>query len=135
MLLKAATLHQFTFTMNKYNYRLLFRRNTQLNDHCTLYMNSLKTINQELSYFYPKILCSYKIGLYPPPRVITPSLIEMRVQSKKFSSTFSCDFDQFCSLRFVQFSYAVIFSRSLIIHVPNRQQDARILITCMQCDT
>ena len=28
-----------------------------------------------------------------------------------------------------------IFSHSLIIHVPNHQYDARILIACMQFDT
>ena len=39
---KAAALHQFTFTMSNYNYRPLFRHDTQLNNHQTLYMNSLK---------------------------------------------------------------------------------------------
>ena len=39
---KAATLHQFTFTVNNYNYHPLSRRDTQLNNHNTLYMNSLK---------------------------------------------------------------------------------------------
>ena len=38
----AATLHQFTFTVSNYNYRPLSGRDTQLNNHHTLFMNSLK---------------------------------------------------------------------------------------------
>ena len=34
--------YQFTFTMSNHNYRSLSRRDTQLNNHYTLYMNSLK---------------------------------------------------------------------------------------------
>ena len=61
---KVATLHQFTFTMSNYNYRPLSKRDTRLNNHYTLYVNSLKkkTIDQALTSFYQKILCSYKIG-------------------------------------------------------------------------
>ena len=39
---KAAILHQFTFTMSDDDYRPLSRHDTQLNNHYTLYMNSLK---------------------------------------------------------------------------------------------
>ena len=39
---KAASLHQFTVTMSNYNCRPLSRRDTQLNHHYTLHMNSLK---------------------------------------------------------------------------------------------
>ena len=39
---KVAILHQFTFTVSNYNYHPLSRLDTQLNNHYTLYMNSLK---------------------------------------------------------------------------------------------
>ena len=39
---KAATLHQFTFTVSNYNYRPPSGSDTQLNNHYTLYMKFLK---------------------------------------------------------------------------------------------
>ena len=51
---KAATLHQFTFTMSNYNYRLLYRRDTQLNNHYTLCMNSLKDHLSGIDFFFIK---------------------------------------------------------------------------------
>ena len=38
-------------------------------------------------------------------------------------------------LHSIQTNLWIYFSHSLIIYEPNHQQDARILITCMQCDT
>ena len=39
---KAAVLDQFTFTISNNNYRPLSRRDTQLNNHLTSYINFLK---------------------------------------------------------------------------------------------
>ena len=44
------------------DYRSLSRYDTQLNNHYTLYMNSLKDHQPRIDFFNQKILCSYKIG-------------------------------------------------------------------------
>ena len=55
---KAAALHQFT--MSDHYYRLLSIRDTLLNNHYTLYINS-KTI-KKMTSFYQKIFLYYRIG-------------------------------------------------------------------------
>ena len=59
---KAATLNQFTFAMSNYNCCSLSGLVTQLNNHYTLYMNSLKDHHEKFTSFLSKILCSYRIG-------------------------------------------------------------------------
>ena len=57
---KAPTLHQFHITMSNYNYRTLSRSDTQLDNHHTMYMNSLKDHQSKTDFFFQNI-CSYKI--------------------------------------------------------------------------
>ena len=66
---KGATLHQFTFTMSNYNYRPLSRRDTQLNNHYILYLNSLKDYKPKTGskvdiFFIKRFFVVIKLTIY-----------------------------------------------------------------------